>query len=256
MRGERFLENRFSIAPNGSSPYARGTRSSGVGSRPRLRFIPACAGNAKMKVGSAWNAAGSSPHARGTLDDTVVEAAGDRFIPACAGNAPVFPRCRSMRTVHPRMRGERNDSTRFRLVTFGSSPHARGTLAEEFSHPLADRFIPACAGNASTRHPAAHARPVHPRMRGERRQSVGLRGADGGSSPHARGTLRSVSLEGRAARFIPACAGNAARSAGGPVPWAVHPRMRGERYLSMLSGTVVYGSSPHARGTLCHSIGG
>ena len=188
MRGERFLENRFSIAPNGSSPYARGTRSSGVGSRPRLRFIPACAGNAKMKVGSAWNAAGSSPHARGTLDDTVVEAAGDRFIPACAGNAPVFPRCRSMRTVHPRMRGERNDSTRFRLVTFGSSPHARGTHTGRPVEPEYPRFIPACAGNARRGIQPPACRSVHPRMRGERFDSAPSSACTPGSSPHARGT--------------------------------------------------------------------
>ena len=93
-------------------------------------------------------------------------------------------------------------------------------------------------------------RTVHPRMRGERGQCIGLGGADRGSSPHARGTHKGMSAGIAASRFIPACAGNAS----GPLcpAWTgtVHPRMRGERPSGPDGHAYDDGSSPHARGTL------
>ena len=111
------------------------------------------------------------------------------------------------------------------------------------------RFIPACAGNASTRHPAAHARPVHPRMRGERAVAAALACAPVGSSPHARGTLLRPPLQRQALWFIPACAGNARAMSPAGRRLPVHPRMRGERIVWDKSSSINDGSSPHARGT-------
>ena len=128
------------------------------------------------------------------------------------------------------MRGERVWPDVHGNHLLGSSPHARGTHETALGVPLADRFIPACAGNAYLRQRFSAPRPVHPRMRGERSASGWLKSSANGSSPHARGTLPSVSPSSSTGRFIPACAGNALRPAS--------------------SVTVVCGSSPHARGTL------
>ena len=86
-------------------------------------------------------------------------------------------------------------------------------------------------------------------MRGERETRGCKRKQNGGSSPHARGTLhRGVS--GRACdRFIPACAGNAAHQVRLTIVNTVHPRMRGERNGKARRKGVEHGSSPHARGT-------
>ena len=86
-------------------------------------------------------------------------------------------------------------------------------------------------------------------MRGERVVNPLFPESDIGSSPHARGTHRIKKSTVDAWRFIPACAGNAARPGGlhGKVP--VHPRMRGERLLLKVGGVERHGSSPHARGT-------
>ena len=152
--------------------------------------------------------------------------------------------------VHPRMRGERKVDATIKRVAAGSSPHARGTLIALPAQRQLGRFIPACAGNASTRHPAAHARPVHPRMRGERK----FRDLPGknvyGSSPHARGTLILHGPQPAPLRFIPACAGNAGISRLIRHSASVHPRMRGERATTWNGKHAVGGSSPHARGTL------
>ncbi len=132
----------------------------------------------------------------------------------------------------------------------GSSPRARGRGSCDPHLGRARRFIPACAGNRTSRRPAISAHAVHPRVRGEQ---VAVE------------VVVQVHL-----RFIPACAGNRfvhafsvsglfgssprARGTGTGVcrragPSTVHPRVRGEQAVSMIAAPAVVGSSPRARGT-------
>ena len=172
---------------------------------------------------------GSSPHARGTPAREARVHYQHRFIPACAGNASAGWTGRCASSVHPRMRGERMAQQFDDTISYGSSPHARGTPFGVL------RCVDGCQ--------------VHPRMRGERL----TRSCDAwtlrGSSPHARGTLRCGLQQGRRSRFIPACAGNAALHIVCVLPLAVHPRMRGERCRCSPNILPLRGSSPHARGT-------
>ena len=152
-----------------------------------------------------------------------------RFIPACAGNTRDGVRCGMGSAVHPRMRGEHCSSSCYSCKLCGSSPHARGTRsfpAQSASHA---RFIPACAGNTSTRGLQA------------RRAS--------GSSPHARGTRDVTRGTELWWRFIPACAGNTSAEVLPDLRGSVHPRMRGEHLRTSMSARADTGSSPHARGT-------
>ena len=86
MRGEHEYRPRSIFALHGSSPHARGTRNEHHHVRPRLRFIPACAGNTKTPLCST-NSAPVHPRVRGEhagFHERHVPAV--RFIPACAGN--------------------------------------------------------------------------------------------------------------------------------------------------------------------------
>ena len=228
MRGERLEVQVLCCPVGGSSPHARGTQRPRNCPGPSRRFIPACAGNAVSVFGDhtrnsvhprmrgerdrlkslSQGGDGSSPHARGTPQRMRTPRFHKRFIPACAGNArhaldvrnsqPVHPRMRGERvapsspqapiSVHPRMRGERLSASSWGSCHGGSSPHARGTRHEVDMDGVRVRFIPACAGNASTAWRSRAGRAVHPRMRGERDPVSGLMHHDDGSSPHARGT--------------------------------------------------------------------
>ena len=200
--------HRLPYLLHASSPHARGTLAHLLPSADELRFIPAWAGNARCPVAAetsstvhprirgerrafhvlAHNLGGSSPHARGTRSVFKTVLHRDRFIPACAGNANWRFRARCVGTVHPRMRGERGKCSRCPHVQRGSSPHARGTQRGRTAGLGLSRFIPACAGNAGRPGLSGRSRPVHPRMRGERR-GPGRSGCQkSGSSPHARGT--------------------------------------------------------------------
>ena len=269
MRGERV---RWAAAPSsisGSSPHVRGMPACRFNNIDPDRFIPACAGNAS-RISATCSATpvhprmcgerirwyqpksgkhGSSPHARGTPYILLYDSGNDRFIPACAGNARLTGSEARRTAVHPRMRGERVRCLKPCSTGIGSSPHARGTLFPMESIRCRTRFIPACAGNANWRFRARCVGTVHPRMRGERGKCSRCPHVQRGSSPHARGTHLNGTHNPEKLRFIPACAGNAARADGRPGLVSVHPRMRGEREALLERFRTHHGSSPHARGT-------
>ena len=131
----------------------------------------------------------------------------------------------------------------------GSSPRARGTERHGQVAGLADRFIPACAGNSSEGVNADGTFAVHPRVRGEQWAKPLLMAGHRGSSPRARGTDRCRAPDALGTRFIPACAGNRrCRPACRPAP-PVHPRVRGEQHSLPSAAGTKSGSSPRARGT-------
>ena len=126
VRGEQSSRWSEFDAGSGSSPRARGTDPHSRAKWDRARFIPACAGNSGLVVGSpslppvhprvrgeqgmrsagGGPKTGSSPRARGTEEPADEPHQAHRFIPACAGNSS-RSRLMTMRaSVHPRVRGE------------------------------------------------------------------------------------------------------------------------------------------------------
>ena len=253
----------------GSSPHTRGTLGGKLDALRHVRFIPAYAGNAlALHAGTSSPAVhprirgerndpenslkikdGSSPHTRGTLGGFFSRFCARRFIPAYAGNAVLDPRHAARPPVHPRIRGERARQGAYCRLVHGSSPHTRGTQAQEQGQGRHGRFIPAYAGNASLERCHDGPLPVHPRIRGERTFLKFCRMADGGSSPHTRGTRREPERMEPVGRFIPAYAGNARVRTEPASSSPVHPRIRGERPSVLSAGPSPYGSSPHTRGT-------
>ena len=95
-------------------------------------------------------------------------------------------------------------------MSFGSSPLARGTPYCENHARVIHRFIPAGAGNTVRQLRRQLSLAVHPRWRGEHRESWLSRITGHGSSPLARGTHPAALLCLPKRRFIPAGAGNTA----------------------------------------------
>ncbi|BCX83028.1 hypothetical protein MIT9_P2619 [Methylomarinovum caldicuralii] len=130
------------------------------------------------------------------------------------------------------MRGEHPIERALELEYHGSSPHARGTRFLTGHRASRARFIPACAGNTTGGRVAGSTAPVHPRMRGEHCPRTPVQQIVNGSSPHARGTPRPGAGKTLIIRFIPACAGNTIFQPKRSLLPAVHPRMRGEHFLT------------------------
>ena len=190
---------------------------------PRIR------GERPYTAHASERSAGSSPHTRGTPGPLEFTRPAARFIPAYAGNAWSASSSRARRSVHPRIRGERGLYLKITCVVI--------------------RFIPAYAGNAYSVMILFEARSVHPRIRGERRTSRPSRSGVTGSSPHTRGTPITRVPIAIYVRFIPAYAGNAMYGCSMLALLTVHPRIRGERRVVILTHDELPGSSPHTRGT-------
>ena len=149
-RGEHNPSLTLIGAVIGSSPLARGTPAARSVSKPQLRLIPARAGNTDCSdwlsprapahprsrgehsgaITSPSAMVGSSPLARGTRAAEERQRIRFRLIPARAGNTPCRVPGRSGYPAHPRSRGEHTSIGLMGAVPPGSSPLARGTLAE------------------------------------------------------------------------------------------------------------------------------
>ena len=169
------------------------------------------------------------PNSNNSLFNSPDTLSRERFIPACAGNASkaALPSCRQ--SVHPRVCGERISGKPAAVGWRGSSPRVRGTQPKMREQRGRDRFIPACAGNATCGQFEVATDAVHPRVCGERLQRQPWLRSTNGSSPRVRGTPFFTSAIFRRGRFIPACAGNAGGGSAGRIKLPVHPRVCGER---------------------------
>ncbi len=153
------------------------------------------------------------------------------------------------RAVYPRWRGEHVQNSIGALFGCGLSPLARGTRRMLDEMVRYGRFIPAGAGNTQQWHLSQCSLAVYPRWRGEHRCVRLIQCVSGGLSPLARGTHISLLSGQLLRRFIPAGAGNTARSTLTLSCSSVYPRWRGEHSVCSAVCIRLGGLSPLARGT-------
>ena len=110
--------------------------------------------------------------------------------------------------VYPRSRGEHRSCIEIELMVGGLSPLSRGTRTDRCPYFSRTRFIPALAGNTQEVVISIINDSVYPRSRGEHCVQLVVFYGIAGLSPLSRGTLISSRPKTRAARFIPALAGN------------------------------------------------
>ena len=247
--GERHQPDDRVRRGTGSSPRVWGTPQVGLPFLGLRRFIPACVGNARRSERSGIiltvhprvcgerngtaslpaSSGGSSPRVWGTPRRAGHRGRPLRFIPACVGNAAAHHGRGGGGAVHPRVCGERVQPGGDFAPGRGSSPRVWGTHPGGRARAGADRFIPACVGNA-----ALWSDPDTPLA---------------GSSPRVWGTPPAGGSCQRLPRFIPACVGNARPPCISSTMRRVHPRVCGERTNLLRQVGHGSGSSPRVWGT-------
>ena len=130
----------------------------------------------------------------------------------------------------------------------GTSPRVRGKRAGGPRPAPRRGYIPACAGEAGGRPGARPGTGVHPRVCGGSPRSSTAPATKAGTSPRVRGKPQFTSVEGEEVRYIPACAGEAARRPLHHRPGAVHPRVCGGSSLRSRISSSDNGTSPRVRG--------
>ena len=214
----------------GSSPLARGLRSSTSRPRRSLTDHPRSRGVYITTMITLGRCQGSSPLARGLHDVTICRRDHDGIIPARAGFTPAPAEPTAGAPDHPRSRGVYSATDTGVTTKVGSSPLARGLRYRCPHDRRPDRD--------------------HPRSRGVYSFCGLCDGKTSGSSPLARG-LRDQSVPGLFAhRIIPARAGFTQRAPCSRPPVPDHPRSRGVYYPKVTRIIYDEGSSSLARGLL------
>ena len=214
----------------------------GLPDHPRSRGVY------RLEVSQGFCAAGSSPLARGLPGRCGFCGLRIGIIPARAGFTGKVWVLRLTYRDHPRSRGVypfRPAAVQFKV---GSSPLARGLHVASVRLSLDLRIIPARAGFTRTRTGITRGRRDHPRSRGVYCEGRPGLGHVSGSSPLARGLLRTDGPLLGADGIIPARAGFTMMRAITSSSWRDHPRSRGVYDQVDLPEKGHPGSSPLARG--------
>ena len=191
---------------------------------------------------------GSSPLARGLRAHGSSLDFFPRIIPARAGFTGSENYSQGNDRDHPRSRGVYDVLDNVVGLVLGSSPLARGLPRSHVGELPAGGIIPARAGFTRTARTRPRSSWDHPRSRGVYRRGTRTRSLALGSSPLARGLLRSIQTCQQSLGIIPARAGFTSRFHGRPSHTGDHPRSRGVYRARNRLRADRPGSSPLARG--------
>ena len=134
------------------------------------------------------------------------------------------------------------------MVIIGSSPRVRGKRRTRRRWRCPRRIIPASAGQTGASRRRVDTTTDHPRECGANVQPSGSAFFIAGSSPRVRGKLLFVTPEVKAARIIPASAGQTMFALNPSSVDADHPRECGANSVPEMVRSPNSGSSPRVRG--------
>ena len=235
-------------AVDGSSPRVRGKRCGAASVAPRVRIIPARAGQTPARPPSpslcpdhpracgANNALpdnpmsmyGSSPRVRGKPDQRRDPVRRERIIPARAGQTRWCREYRIPKPDHPRACG--------------------ANLSTSSNSNSSAWIIPARAGQTRMPKPTRRTIPDHPRACGANSSLAVLSCKAVGSSPRVRGKHDCQTSRRSGYRIIPARAGQTRRGVRVSSTSPDHPRACGANSCSLSRLSSTSGSSPRVRG--------
>ena len=254
----------------GLSPRVRGKPLSLAATKPGMRSIPACAGEAQPRPveviggrvyprvcgGSSRRAdtpeplLGLSPRVRGKRSYEIRHPAVQGSIPACAGEAQRHQSNALLPGVYPRVCGGSAARAGADYPRLGLSPRVRGKRWCSLTARCWRRSIPACAGEAVGHSQSVCVCGVYPRVCGGSTSPTTKAAITAGLSPRVRGK-RWCSLTARCwRRSIPACAGEAGAGRTADGRPAVYPRVCGGSTLPPRPSPRQAGLSPRVRGKL------
>ena len=248
MGGEKFPPCRCARDPRGSPPRGRGKATDSIDLYVTSRITPAWAGKRSTALWpgvTAWDhprvggekldfattpvrTLGSPPRGRGKAPPVKMKPSTPRITPAWAGKRGQYRRPGRAHRDHPRVGGEKYNSSVERNHKRGSPPRGRGKVGFLPAQSLDIGITPAWAGKSISKRPGPHGAGDHPRVGGEK-------------PPFTPGLALPP-------RITPAWAGKSCMSRWSRGPGGDHPRVGGEKLAFPAILARELGSPPRGRG--------
>ena len=191
---------------------------------------------------------GSPPRGRGKVDGPPAQVGRGRITPAQAGRSPYFLYGKKDYKDHPRIGGEKAELTAAVISAMGSPPRRRGKGYREFGIDISDRITPAQAGKSVAPRQKRSALWDHPRVGGEKYSRPSYSRISMGSPPRGRGKVLLRILRVSGVGITPAWAGKRGFCNYDYYYFRDHPRVGGEKIVSVYYHTRALGSPPRGRG--------
>ena len=168
--------------------------------------------------------------------------------PAYAGKSGPCPDRVPPAGDHPRVCGEKSQSTSASPRALGSPPRMRGKGVKQSNSRIRMGITPAYAGKSLLKLLHHVGLRDHPRVCGEKAYSLVINGSEWGSPPRMRGKGTKRCSSRRGGRITPAYAGKSKRIAPSSVLFGDHPRVCGEKLRESRGLNRTRGSPPRMRG--------
>ena len=172
----------------------------------------------------------------------------NRITPAHAGKSLQSGYRRHRSRDHPCACGEKITDETIGTVIQGSPPRMRGKARHHATDDNVHRITPAYAGKSVNPAGSKNGNGDHPRVCGEKRQSVFDLPEVSGSPPRMRGKVLCDSCKSHFLRITPAHAGKRMQSKQERCKTKDHPRTCGEKTKNLPKLDLQLGSPPHMRG--------
>ena len=247
MRGKVDQQSMLCSCKGITPAYAGKSLSKLKGSLKRGDHPRLCGEKAKNPVRYSCKL-GSPPPMRGKVVLLSYDFVLPGITPAYAGKRKIPQIVASKCRDHPRLCGEKVDSTFSLLIVRGSPPPMRGKAIRKYWELGTPRITPAYAGKSLLHRNNQDQNEDHPRLCGEKATMRRFSCTLSGSPPPMRGKVLLYVVLQIWDRITPAYAGKSCSSSEACKPVKDHPRLCGEKSFKAERQLETWGSPPPMRG--------
>ena len=233
---------------HGITPAYAGKREGPKNAQSKVGDHPRVCGEKCIPLTRGHGRQGSPPRMRGKVQLGEIDLQDIWITPAYAGKSGPCPDRVPPAGDHPRVCGEKSQSTSASPRALGSPPRMRGKGVKQSNSRIRMGITPAYAGKSCIYRSTTSISWDHPRVCGEKAYSLVINGSEWGSPPRMRGKGTKRCSSRRGGRITPAYAGKSKRIAPSSVLFGDHPRVCGEKHTTFFVRPRKWGSPPRMRG--------
>ena len=233
---------------HGITPAYAGKREGPKNAQSKVGDHPRVCGEKCIPLTRGHGRQGLPPRMRGKVQLGEIDLQDIWITPAYAGKSGPCPDRVPPAGDHPRVCGEKSQSTSASPRALGSPPRMRGKGVKQSNSRIRMGITPAYAGKSCIYRSTTSISWDHPRVCGEKRKDRLDYYVPQGSPPRMRGKDVPILSNPPANGITPAYAGKSLTASCGNTGKKDHPRVCGEKKLTFDAGQLIPGSPPRMRG--------